>query len=77
MEERWEGEKKKGWLYHTHNEWLLKVFEQGNDAVSYESIFLAVQDLLVKYKYWKRTNKQTIATILASKSPDKYHTVIS
>ena len=29
----------------------LKVFEQGNDAVFYESIFLAVQGLLEKYKY--------------------------
>ena len=48
---RWEKEKKEGWPYPMGNEWLLKVFEQGNDAVFYESIFLAVQGLLEKYKY--------------------------
>lgn len=47
MEKKWEGEKKKeGWLYPMGNEWLVKVFEQGNGTVFYESIFLAVQDLL-------------------------------
>lgn len=53
------------------NEWLLKVFEQGNNAVFYEA-FSWLCRIHWRSITTRKINWQTTATMWASKSPDKY-----